>query len=101
VLTEADIAGLLARSVPLVFADYGVKLYARTPGGEYAYADSQGLYEWRDGERIHYSGGDRQGSSHGGFWTSGGNLAADLAREPASWPSRRGYVAALSRRRLN
>lgn len=100
-LTETDLAGLLARSVPLVFGHGGVKLYARTPGGEYAYGDAQGLYEWRDGERIHYSGGDRQGSSHGRFWISGGSLGADLARRPGSWPHRRGYVASLSRRRMN
>jgi hypothetical protein len=101
VLTEGDIGMLLARSAPLVFVNYGVKLYAATPGGEIAYGDSQGLYEWRDGERIHYSGGDRQGSSHGRFWISGGNLAGDLRCDLASWPHRRGYVASLSRRRLS
>jgi hypothetical protein len=58
---------ILDRSVPLVFERYGCKVYARTPGGEYAYSDDQGLYEWRGHERIHYSGGDRQASSGGGF----------------------------------
>jgi hypothetical protein len=45
-----------------------------------AYSDAQGLYEWRrypDGAggtvslRIHYSGGDRQGSSDGRMWADG------------------------------
>jgi hypothetical protein len=60
----------LAATMPLVFVrPYGPdrKAYARTPAGELAYSDSQGLYEWRDGKRIHYSGGDQQASSGGGF----------------------------------
>jgi hypothetical protein len=100
-MAELTLGALLECSVPLVFERCGVKLYARTPAGEYAYGDGQGLYEWRDGERIHYSGGDRQGSSHGRFWISGGNLAGDLRCDLASWPHRRGYVASLSRRRLS
>lgn len=59
---------ILARSVPLVFERYGCKLYAKTPGGEYAYGDAQGLYEWRGHERIHYSGGDQQASDATGFY---------------------------------
>lgn len=51
----------------LVFRRYGSKLYAATPAGEYAYGDSQGLYEWRGHQRIHYSGGDQQASSRGGM----------------------------------
>jgi len=58
---------ILDRLEPLVFVRHGRKFYARTPGGEYAYGDGQGLYEWRDGQRIHYSGGDQQASSSGGF----------------------------------
>jgi hypothetical protein len=66
-MAELPLGALLERSVPLVFERCGVKLYARTPAGEYAYGDSQGLYEWRDGDRIHYSGGDQQAASAGGF----------------------------------
>lgn len=55
----------------LVFERYGEKLYARTPAGEIAYGDATGLYEWRDHQRIHYSGGDRQASSEGGFHQHG------------------------------
>lgn len=97
-LTETDLASLLARSEPLVFVDHGVKLYARTPAGEYAYGDRQGLYEWRDGQRIDYSGGDQQHSDRSGFWHSG---PGGDDRPKAGWPGRRGYVAALARRRLN
>lgn len=100
-MPEGTLDYLLRASVPLVFARCGITLYARTPGGEIAFGDATGLYEWRDGERIHYSGGDRQGSSCGGFWTRGAGFPGAEDRPRAEWPDRRGYVASLSRRRLN
>lgn len=50
------------------------KYYAKTPLGEYAFSDTQGLYEWTKdskGElvRIAYTGGDRQASDKHGRWT--------------------------------
>ncbi len=91
-IDATGIAPLLARSAPLVFEHYGVKLYARTAAGEYAYGDSQGLYEWRDGERIQYSGGDQQAASAGGF-----HQHSDIVDVPFL----RGLGALTSRRRLN
>jgi hypothetical protein len=104
----------LPYSVPLVFTPNGNKLYAPTPAGEYAYSDAQGLYEWRRVPyagpqapglpmttmlvRIHYSGGDRQGSSNGQIWTSGPETPG---RDPATWPHRLGFAEALDPRRLN
>lgn len=82
----------LAATVPLRFIRYRSKLYARTPGGELAYGDSQGLYEWRDGKRIHYSGGDQQASSGGGFHQHSGLV---------DMPFLRGLRVLMSRSRLN
>ncbi len=81
----------------------GAKVYAQTPSGELAFGDSQGLYEWRNGVRIDYTGGDRQGSSGGQMWTSGpvGMDPTPEALRHAAGPKRRGFQAALSRRRLN
>jgi hypothetical protein len=76
----------------LRFEHYGSKLYARTPSGEYAYGDMQGLYEWRGSERIHYSGGDRQASSEGSFHRHGGLV---------DYPFLRGLAALASRASLN
>jgi hypothetical protein len=87
-------ADILARSVPLVFTRHGSKFYASTPGGEIAYGDSQGLYEWRNGQVIVYSGGDRQASDPGGFWTT--SATAKHVRSRVL-----GCAAALSRARLN
>lgn len=52
----------------------GNKWYAKTPDGEYAWSDVQGLYEWthdKNGQlaRIAYTGGDRQASDRNGKWT--------------------------------
>lgn len=77
----------------LKFKRLGVKVYAATPAGEYAYSDSQGLYEWRHGQRIDHSGGDRQGSSQGVFWLDGPPARPE--------PKQRGIAEALSRARLN
>lgn len=78
--------------MPLRFIRHGEKLYAKTPGGEYAYGDSQGLYEWRDRLRIDHSGGDRQGSSDGRLWTA----------SPYPEPMLRGIrEAVMNRARLN
>lgn len=82
------------RFVPLVFERYGRKMYARTRAGEWAYGDSQGLYEWRDGELIYYSGGDRQASDREGFWTTSATPGHVRAHQ-------RGRAAALDRRRLS
>ncbi len=69
------------------------KVYAETPMGEYAYADRQGLYEWRNGERIDHSGGDKQISSNGQLWIAG--LPCKTG------PKTRGIQEALRRARLN
>jgi hypothetical protein len=81
----------------LRFHDYGVKAYARTPGGEYAWSNRSGLYEWRDGVRIHYTGGDQQWSDRNGMWTDG--PAGDRGDRP--WPHQLGFAAALSKVRVN
>ena len=47
----------------------GRKWYAETPSGELAFSDTQGLYEWRDGQRIAYTGADRQAADSNGKWT--------------------------------
>lgn len=56
-----------------------LKWYAETPAGEYAWADHQGLYEWRREhgqlQRIDYTGGDRQCSEPAGMWTWSGTVA--------------------------
>lgn len=78
-------------SRPLPRIVFGSKVYARTPAGEYAFADGQGLYEWRNGELIRYSGGDRQCSSDGAMWITHANPG----------PYLRGFHSALSGRRLN
>jgi hypothetical protein len=98
----------------LVFTDIGHKAYARTPAGEFAYSDSQGLYEWRRVPytgldmaglpmethlvRIQYSGGDRQGSSHGQLWISG---PEGPGRDPMTRPHVLGLIAAVDPRRMN
>ena len=91
----------------LVFVRNGHKAYARTPAGELAYSDSQGLYEWRrvpdllgDTElvRIQYSGGDRQGSSKGQMWISGPEAPG---RDPMTRPHVLGLIAAMDPRRMN
>jgi hypothetical protein len=51
----------------LRFVRLGAKLYAETPSGEFQFGDYSGLNEWRDGRRIHYTGGDRQ-AADGGQW---------------------------------
>jgi hypothetical protein len=97
--------------LPLVFTALGHKVYAETPGGEYAYSDAQGLYEWRrvpkavpdmyggtELVRIQYSGGDRQGSSHGRFWVSGPEAPG---RDPMTRPHVLGFIAAVDPRRLS
>lgn len=76
----------------LVFRRYGAKLYASTPAGEYAYGDSQGLYEWRDGQRIHYSGGDQQASDARGFYRHD---------DIVNYPFLRGLTALTRREALN
>lgn len=48
------------------FTRYGTKLYAETPQGEWAFGEYQGLYEWRAGERIDYTGADKQAAVNGG-----------------------------------
>jgi hypothetical protein len=67
-VADRDLGFLLSLSEPLVFRRDGSKFYARTPGGEIAYGDASGLYEWRHGKRIHYSGGDQQASGPSGFY---------------------------------
>jgi hypothetical protein len=107
----------LPYSVPLVFtrSPSGHKVYAPTPAGEYAYSDSQGLYEWRrvfstafDDRglpvpdfmiRIDYSGGDRQASDRDGFWSRGSS--GSLQARDIAWPAELGFCAALDPRRLN
>lgn len=107
---------IIARSVPLVFTEAGGcgKWYARTPGGELAWSDGQGLYEWRrtDGEdlpapltglprrsplqRTDYTGGDRQASDSTGFFRHGpAGSAMDVP------PAVLGFHAAVSPARLN
>lgn len=86
-------------AVNLTFTRHGGKWYAQTPRGEYAWSESQGLYEWRDGQRIHYSGADRQGSSDGQMWVSGPEAPG---RDPRTFPHRLGAAAAvMNRTRLN
>jgi hypothetical protein len=98
----------------LVFTELGYKAYARTPGGEFVYSDSQGLYEWRRVPyagpqtpglpmethlvRIQYSGGDRQGSSNGEMWISGPEAPG---RDPMTRPHALGFIAAMDIRRMN
>lgn len=79
---------------PLEFIRYRVKAYARTPDGELAYGDAQGLYEWRGGTLIFYSGGDRQASDPSGFWTTSSSGVHQQAYQL-------GRAAAMSRVRLN
>jgi hypothetical protein len=101
--------------VPVAFENpFGTgKWYARLPSGEWAWSDSQGLYEWRrvpfdwpEGaalpgpgcilQRIDYSGGDRQGSDRTGFWSHGDSGSALLV-----YPAVLGIQAALSPVRMN
>ena len=49
----------------LKFVRYGSKWYAATPIGEFQFGDFQGLNEWRNGRRIHYTGGDQQAAVDG------------------------------------
>jgi hypothetical protein len=110
---------ILSRSAPLVFTEAGPggKWYAETPAGEFAYSDSQGLYEWRRVPvtwpagsvlpglgttlvRIQYSGGDRQGSSDGQMWHAGPESPGrDVALYP--YPHALGLQAALHPARMN
>jgi hypothetical protein len=99
----------------LEFKVHGRKVYAQTPGGEYAYSDSQGLYEWRRVPytgpqtpglpmdtilvRIDYSGGDRQASDRDGFWSHGSS--GSLQARDIAWPAELGFQAAVDLRRLN
>lgn len=99
----------------LRFICQGRKLYARTPGGEYAYSDAQGLYEWRRVPytgpqtpgllmetqlvRIDHSGGDRQASDRGGFWSHGSS--GSLQARDVAWPAVLGFLAAVDPRRMN
>lgn len=93
---------------------YGTgKLYAKLPAGEYGYSDAQGLYEWRRvpvpgadprlfpdsaiSVRIHYSGGDRQGSSDGQLWTQGPEAAGRIL----PYPHELGFTAAVHPVRMN
>lgn len=72
----------------LRFRRHGEKWYAETPAGELAFGDRQGLYEWRDGRRIHYTGGDQTHVVDGQltYGTPGGE------------PHRRGLAAYLQER---
>lgn len=84
----------------LVFTDQGVgchKWYAKTPAGEYAFSDGQGLYEWRHGQRIDHSGGDQQGSDKSGPWTRGGPHNQEFLDSPRG----KGMIESLKRVRLN
>lgn len=69
----------------------GRKWYARTPGGEYAWGEYQGLYEWRNGQRIAYTGADMQISTPEGMHT--------IHARPE--PSLRGFAYALHAYRHN
>jgi len=64
----------------------GRKWYARTPTGELAWSDQQGLYEWRNGQRIAYTGADRQAADSTGRWTLHGRPE----------PNQRGIAYAVS-----
>ena len=93
------------------------KVYARLPAGEYAYSDTQGLYEWRrvpfdwpEGSvlpgpgtllvRIAYTGGDRQASDRGGMWSH--NSPPDVqARKLGPAPHLLGFMAAVHPARMN
>lgn len=70
----------------LVFVQHGEKFYAKTPGGEIAVSPSGKVYEWRDGERIDYTGGDYQCSGDGVMWTM----------HSQEGPSLRGFRAVLA-----
>jgi hypothetical protein len=106
----------VAEGVFLRFEDpYGAgKRYARLPAGEFGYSDSQGLYEWRrvpydhpEGSvlpgpgtilvRIHYTGGDRQGSSDGQVWAHGPELPGRVL----PYPHELGFQAAVDPARMN
>lgn len=81
----------------LIFKDHGVgcrKWYARTSNGEFAFSDTQGLYQWHDGHRIQFTGGDRQHSSDGRMWHFG-----DETLQPT--PAYLGFVHALHQARWN
>lgn len=77
----------------MMFLKYGFKWYARTSHGEFAFSDHQGLYQWHQGTRIAYSGGDRQCSSEGEMW--------QLGSEHAAQPTYFGYIYAMSESRRN
>ncbi len=66
--------------VPLVFERHGEKLYARTPRGEIAHGEAQGLYEWRHGKRIDYTGGDRPAALDGEWLDRSHNFYGRSAR---------------------
>lgn len=75
------------------FIRHGVKWYARTSEGEIAYGNDQGLYQWHQGVRIDYSGGDRQCSSNGEMHS--------LGTEHSAQPMYFGYIYAMSEARRN
>lgn len=102
-MSEKDLQRLFPGSLPLVFTGYRNKRYAKTPGGEFAYGDAGGLYEWRHMDvggterlvRIDYTGGDRQASSGGGLWHRSGPPAGLPA------PALLGFRAALDPVRMS
>lgn len=81
------------------FIRNGVKWYAETSHGEFAFGDKQGLYQWHRGSidhpsiRIDYSGADRQCSSNGEMWQVGSQHSAQ--------PMYFGYIYAMSEARRN
>lgn len=73
----------------LIGIRYGAKWYFRTPMGELAYGEGQGLYEWRDGQRIDHTGGDQQAASGGRRHTMHSSSSAKLRGLYEAHPSRR------------
>lgn len=105
-MSEGDLQRLFPGSLPLVFTGYRGKRYAKTPGGEFAYSDVQGLYEWRhvdvDGTsrlvRVQHAGGDRQVSSGGQMWR---HDPVAPGRRELPCPDELGFRAALDPVRLS
>lgn len=94
--TDAAAIGLSADGLFLVFTTHGTKVFARTPLGEYAFGESQGLYEWtRDAKgrsiRIAHTGSDRTN-------VVDGQVTHSTARPE---PRIRGHRASQSPARLN
>lgn len=76
----------------LVFVQIGdCKWAARTPNGELAFGESQGLYEWGRNrvtgalQRTDYSDGDRQCSSDGRRWLYGSPAASTHEIKRRGW----------------